>query len=59
MLKNKFNIIPVKNSSPYHNNFINCIDKYTSIRGDLDITRNIIQNFRILYFGIRLSIKKK
>jgi hypothetical protein len=57
-MKNKFNI-PVKSSSPYQYNLISCIDKYTSPRGQLDYTRNIVQNFIKLYFGIRLKIKRK
>lgn len=57
-MKNKFNI-PVLTTYPFYNNLISCIDKYTSIRGDSDITRNIVRNFGKLYFGIRLRIKRK
>lgn len=55
MLKNKLGI-PVISSRFYDhsNEHINYIDKYTNLIGNIDITRNIINND---FFGIRLRIK--
>lgn len=60
-MKNKFNIPVMKRD--FNSNFLhinnNSIDKYTTSRGDLDYTRDIKTNFRRLYFGFRLIIRKK